>query len=105
LVVHSRRDARVPFEEGRALAAAIQGARLEALDTANHMPLPGEPAFDALTHLVNGFVAEAVPDPVVRQPEVAERDSPPRRLRLVGSGPGDGPAKDRRKRRVRARRA
>jgi len=105
LVVHSRRDARVPFEEGRALAATIPGARLEALDTANHMPLPGEPAFDALTHLVNGFVAEAVPDPVVRPPEVAERDSPPRRLRLVGGDPRDGPAKDRRRRTVPEKRA
>jgi pimeloyl-ACP methyl ester carboxylesterase/DNA-binding winged helix-turn-helix (wHTH) protein len=59
LVVHARHDARVPFEEGRTLCAAIPDARLELLDTPNHMPLPGEPAFDALTAIVDAFIGEA----------------------------------------------
>ena len=45
LVMHSRRDARVPFDEGRRLAALIPGARFLALESANHVLLEVEPAF------------------------------------------------------------
>jgi pimeloyl-ACP methyl ester carboxylesterase len=41
LVVHARGDRRVPFEEGRLVAATIPGARFVALNTINHM-LPEE---------------------------------------------------------------
>lgn len=41
LVMHCDRDALVHVELGRDLAAAIPGARFEALRSRNHVPLPG----------------------------------------------------------------
>lgn len=45
LVMHARGDARVPFEEGRLVAASIPGARFVPLDGRNHILLEQEPAF------------------------------------------------------------
>jgi class 3 adenylate cyclase/alpha-beta hydrolase superfamily lysophospholipase len=45
LVMHASRDARVPFETGRRLAAGIPGARFVTLQSKNHFILPNEPAF------------------------------------------------------------
>ncbi len=45
LVLHSRGDQRVPFEEGRLLAALIPGARLVPLESPNHILLEEEPAW------------------------------------------------------------
>jgi pimeloyl-ACP methyl ester carboxylesterase/DNA-binding CsgD family transcriptional regulator len=56
LVMHCRGDARVPFEEGRFIAAGIAGARFEPLDSMNHTPLAGEAAFDHMMALVHEFV-------------------------------------------------
>jgi pimeloyl-ACP methyl ester carboxylesterase len=59
LVLHSRGDARVPFDEGRIIAAGIAGARLEPLASDNHLPLEGEPAFaDALSR-IDAFLRDA----------------------------------------------
>jgi pimeloyl-ACP methyl ester carboxylesterase/DNA-binding CsgD family transcriptional regulator len=51
LVVHPRGDAVVPFEEGRLLAARINGARFLPLESDNHILLEHEAAWP-------GFVAE-----------------------------------------------
>ena len=59
LVLHPRGDARVPYEEGRRLAALIPGARFVTLDSRNHVLLAGEPAFDALLAELRGFLAPA----------------------------------------------
>ncbi|KQT09000.1 alpha/beta fold hydrolase [Ramlibacter sp. Leaf400] len=56
LVMHCRGDARVPFEEGRLLAAHIAGARFEILDSANHVPLQGEPAYGRMMELIAQFL-------------------------------------------------
>ena len=45
LVLHSRDDARVPFEEGRQLATLIPSARFVPLEGRNHVLLSGEPAW------------------------------------------------------------
>ena len=45
LVFHVRGDARVPFEEGRILAAAIPNARFVPLEGSNHVLLENEPAW------------------------------------------------------------
>ncbi len=45
LVFHSKQDAAVPFEEGRALAALIPGARFVPLNSRNHVLLADEPAW------------------------------------------------------------
>jgi pimeloyl-ACP methyl ester carboxylesterase/DNA-binding winged helix-turn-helix (wHTH) protein len=58
LVMHSPRDARVPFEEGRRIAAAISGARLEPFDSPNHTPLSGEPAFEHVQQLIEDFLLD-----------------------------------------------
>jgi pimeloyl-ACP methyl ester carboxylesterase/DNA-binding winged helix-turn-helix (wHTH) protein len=58
LVLHSPRDARVPFEEGRLVASAIGGARLEPFDSANHLPLLGEPAFAQVQQRIAEFLLE-----------------------------------------------
>jgi pimeloyl-ACP methyl ester carboxylesterase len=43
LVLHSRDDVRVPFEEGRLLAVNIPGATLVTIDSRNHLLMEGEP--------------------------------------------------------------
>ena len=43
LVLHCREDAVQPFEEGRRLAAGIQGARFVPLEGRNHLILEGDP--------------------------------------------------------------
>jgi pimeloyl-ACP methyl ester carboxylesterase/DNA-binding CsgD family transcriptional regulator len=45
LVFHVKGDARVPFEEGRILAAAIPTARFVPLEGSNHVLLENEPAW------------------------------------------------------------
>ena len=56
LVFHSRDDGRIPFEEGRYIAATIPHARFEPLDTGNHVPLEGEPAFKHLFDAIASFL-------------------------------------------------
>jgi pimeloyl-ACP methyl ester carboxylesterase/DNA-binding CsgD family transcriptional regulator len=45
LVLHVRNDGRVPFEEGRLLAAVIPSARFVPLEGRNHVLLEGDPAW------------------------------------------------------------
>lgn len=59
LVLHCRGDARIPFEEGRYVASSIAGARFEPLDSNNHVPLAGEPAFGRLFELLYDFLPGA----------------------------------------------
>jgi len=61
LVVHSRRDARVPFDEGRRLAALIPGARFLALDSANHVLLEVEPAWPVFVEALYEFIGATAP--------------------------------------------
>lgn len=58
LVMHSRGDMRVPFDEGRRLAALIPGARFVALASDNHVLLEGEPAWPVFLEELNAFLAE-----------------------------------------------
>ncbi|MCL4798512.1 MAG: alpha/beta fold hydrolase [Burkholderiales bacterium] len=61
LVLHSRHDARVPFEEGRFLAATIPGAHFVPLESHNHLPLAGEPAFAEMTAAIEDFLGADSP--------------------------------------------
>jgi pimeloyl-ACP methyl ester carboxylesterase/DNA-binding CsgD family transcriptional regulator len=56
LVLHAREDARVPFEEGRSLAALIPGARFVPLESRNHILIEGEPAWQQLAAELDGFL-------------------------------------------------
>ena len=62
LVLHSRGDARVPFEEGRRLAALIPGARFVPLSSDNHVFLEGEPAWADFLREVRAFLGSPAPD-------------------------------------------
>lgn len=57
LVLHSRGDAAVPFEEGRLLATSIPGARFVPLESANHVLLSSEPAWPRFCREVRQFLA------------------------------------------------
>lgn len=59
LVIHSRGDARVPFEEGRLAAGLIPGAQFLPLESANHVLLAGEPAWKAFFAAFDEFLAGA----------------------------------------------
>lgn len=70
LVCHARDDARVPFEEGRVLAALIPGARFVPLESRNHVLLDIEPAWPQFLAELRGFLrpsdmqSGAVPKPL-----------------------------------------
>jgi pimeloyl-ACP methyl ester carboxylesterase/DNA-binding CsgD family transcriptional regulator len=61
LVLHCDRDAAVSIDCGREVAASIPGARFEALRSANHLPLAGEPAFDRMCEAVGEFLSAGPP--------------------------------------------
>lgn len=56
IVLHARDDARVPYAEGKTLAAAIPGARFVSLNSRNHLLLGHEPAFGRFLAEVRGFL-------------------------------------------------
>lgn len=56
LVLHSRGDAVVPFEEGRRLAAMIPDARFVALESQNHLILEHEPAWPVFLEEISSFL-------------------------------------------------
>jgi pimeloyl-ACP methyl ester carboxylesterase/DNA-binding CsgD family transcriptional regulator len=61
LVLHARGDQRVPFAQGRLLAAALPNARFVPLDSPNHTLLRGEPALEQLAHELEAFLPGGAP--------------------------------------------
>jgi pimeloyl-ACP methyl ester carboxylesterase len=61
LVLHSRGDARVPFEHGLMLARTIPGARFVALESKNHLILSHEPAWPHYLDALCSFLDAADP--------------------------------------------
>jgi pimeloyl-ACP methyl ester carboxylesterase len=59
LVLHSRGDEGVPFEEGRLLASLIPKAQFVALDSKNHLVTKDEPAWSKLTEAMRSFLSVA----------------------------------------------
>jgi DNA-binding CsgD family transcriptional regulator len=59
LVLHSRDDERVPFDEGRLVATLIPGARFVPLEGRNHMLLDREPAWQTWLEEVRAFLPGA----------------------------------------------
>jgi pimeloyl-ACP methyl ester carboxylesterase/DNA-binding CsgD family transcriptional regulator len=59
LVMHARGDARVPFDEGRRLAALIPGARFVPLASRNHVLLADEPEWPRFLDELHGFIGES----------------------------------------------
>lgn len=62
LVLHATGDARVPFDEGRQLAALIPGARFVPLASQNHVLLQTEPAWPQFLAELRGFLAPSGTD-------------------------------------------
>jgi pimeloyl-ACP methyl ester carboxylesterase len=56
LIFHSRSDARIPFEQGRALAALIPGARFVPLESSNHWIVNTEPAWSEFAGTLDDFL-------------------------------------------------
>ena len=61
LVLHSRNDARVPFEHGMMLARGIPDARFVPLESKNHLILSHEPAWQRFIEEICGFLNEDEP--------------------------------------------
>ncbi|HKG74083.1 MAG TPA: alpha/beta hydrolase, partial [Aestuariivirgaceae bacterium] len=59
LVFHCIRDALVPFDQGRRVAASIPDARFVALDSDNHALLPEEAAWAIFADQTEDFFLEA----------------------------------------------
>jgi pimeloyl-ACP methyl ester carboxylesterase/DNA-binding CsgD family transcriptional regulator len=75
LVLHARGDARVPFDEGRRLAALVPGARFVTLESDNHVLLDSEPAWPRFVSELRGFLgAPQGPGGDVQDLTPAERD-------------------------------
>jgi pimeloyl-ACP methyl ester carboxylesterase/DNA-binding SARP family transcriptional activator len=64
LILHSRDDVRVPFDESRLMADTIPGARLVPIDSGNHLLLADEPGWADWLREVRAFlgVTTAPPD-------------------------------------------
>lgn len=58
LVVHARKDARIPLNAGRELASKIPGAKFLILESANHLLLEQEPAWARFWDEVQAFLAD-----------------------------------------------
>jgi pimeloyl-ACP methyl ester carboxylesterase len=58
LVLHAKNDLRIPFEEGRLLAALIPNARLVPLESNNHILLESEPAWSKFLAEVIAFLGD-----------------------------------------------
>ena len=58
LVLHSREDEAVPFEEGRLLASLIPKAQFVALESKNHVLTEHEAAWPKFVAAVRGFLGE-----------------------------------------------
>ena len=88
MVLNARDDAMVPFEEGRALAAMIPGARFVPLEGRNHILLRDEPAWNAFVAEYRAFLAGVdwgtAPSGTGRLADLSPRESDV--LRLVASG-------------------
>lgn len=56
LVFHSTGDGAVATHRGREIAERIEGARFVQLDTRNHFPIVGEPAFEQMFSVLDGFL-------------------------------------------------
>jgi len=88
LVLHARRDAVIPFEEGRRLAGAIPGAQFVELDSRNHVLLEDEPAWDRFREAVLEFAGLSpveADDPAFATLSAREREV----LALVTEGLGN----------------
>jgi pimeloyl-ACP methyl ester carboxylesterase/DNA-binding winged helix-turn-helix (wHTH) protein len=58
LVLHCRHDNAVPFDRGRRIATMIPNAKFVVLESENHVPLPGEPAWQKFISEIAAFLSD-----------------------------------------------
>ena len=61
LIIHSRDDPVVPFEEGRLAASLVPGALFVPIDSRNHILVDSEAGWRQLTDAVDDFLPGALP--------------------------------------------
>jgi pimeloyl-ACP methyl ester carboxylesterase len=84
LVLHSQRDVRVPFAEGRLLAGGIPGARFVPIDSGNHLLLESEPGWQRWLEAVDEFVGRRGAAPNAAFPGLSARQR--ELLELIAQG-------------------
>jgi pimeloyl-ACP methyl ester carboxylesterase/DNA-binding CsgD family transcriptional regulator len=75
LVLHARGDARVPFEEGRLLAALIPNARLVPVEGRNHILVENEAAWPQVVAELREFLGAEQPAAAVELHALSARES------------------------------
>jgi DNA-binding NarL/FixJ family response regulator len=90
IVVHARNDARIPFEQGRLLAAEIPNASFVTLESRNHILIESEPAWARFCETFNECMGVS-PAPAANEhaapvdlPELTARENAI--MRLVAQG-------------------
>lgn len=75
LIMHSREDSLIPYEEGRSLAASIPGARFVTLESRNHVLLEKDVSWPKAFHEVRTFcgIAEKPATMTAERPKVQKR--------------------------------
>ena len=86
LVTHSREDMRVPFDQGRRLAALIPGARFVPLESRNHVLLPEEPAWGVFHEEIARFLGPDAQDRTAARGGAGLTSAEDAVLRLVAEG-------------------
>ena len=87
LVLHSREDAIMPFDEGRLVASLIPGAQFVPLESRNHVLLESEPAWRQLIEALDDFLPASSARPMVRIEDLTPREH--QVLELVAQGLGN----------------
>jgi pimeloyl-ACP methyl ester carboxylesterase/tRNA A-37 threonylcarbamoyl transferase component Bud32 len=86
LVMHLRGDLRIPFDEGRRLAARIPDARFVPLDGQNHILLDHEPAWSTFMTELRTFLGVGSEEPVPVDESGAPSVAPARGTPLPSRG-------------------
>lgn len=91
-VVHARDDARIPYDQGRTLAAEIPGARFVTLESRNHILIESEPAWARFREVFEEILGKAESATRLRSdldlPDLTSRENAI--LKLVASGEANG---------------
>ena len=69
LVIHSRGDLMVPFEEGRIIAAGIPDSRFVALESRSHLLLDSDPAWPKFVAEVRRFLGKSELSAIIGKPQ------------------------------------
>ena len=91
LVLHSRSDARIPFEDGREIASAINGAEFVSLASRNHILLEHQPAWRQFFDEIAAFMRRNAGEVAHECPGLGELTDRERTvLDLVAAGQSNG---------------